>query len=151
MMYEDSKERSWTNYVDEGKICSIEKIDHDDEDTHCYNWSGYEIITTTYVHNFTIQNGDQCCELWGCLLTNDNKEDFIGASVKDINFTTLGHLDKKKFNIDRMDDDGDEVVFINVETDRGTLQFVAYTMHNGYYGHEVKYTRNEKEGLWEIK
>ena len=30
------------------------------------------------------------------------------------------------------------VMFVNLETDMGTLQFVAYNEHNGYYGHEAK-------------
>ena len=28
-------------------------------------------------------------------------------------------------------------MFVNVETDKGLLQFVAYNEHNGYYGHEA--------------
>ena len=30
-------------------------------------------------------------------------------------------------------DEGD-TMFVNIETDRGVLQFVAYNSHNGYYG-----------------
>lgn len=28
-----------------------------------------------------------------------------------------------------------DFVFINLETNKGTLQFVLYNSHNGYYGH----------------
>lgn len=34
--------------------------------------------------------------------------------------------------------DAGSAMFINVETTKGLLQFVAYNEHNGYYGHEVK-------------
>ena len=30
------------------------------------------------------------------------------------------------------------VMFVDIETDRGVLQFVAYNEHNGYYGHEAR-------------
>jgi tRNA(Ile2) C34 agmatinyltransferase TiaS len=30
------------------------------------------------------------------------------------------------------------VMFVNIETNEGTLQFVAYNEHNGYYGHIAK-------------
>jgi hypothetical protein len=35
-------------------------------------------------------------------------------------------------------DDEDNAMFVNVETDRGTLQFVLYNSHNGYYGHKAR-------------
>lgn len=33
--------------------------------------------------------------------------------------------------------DAGSAMFINVETTKGLLQFVAYNEHNGYYGHDV--------------
>jgi hypothetical protein len=42
-------------------------------------------------------------------------------------------MNKKKLP----DLDKGEAVFVNFETDRGTLQFTAYNGHNGYYGHTV--------------
>lgn len=33
--------------------------------------------------------------------------------------------------------DIDGVMFINIETTKGFLQFVVYNEHNGYYGHSV--------------
>jgi hypothetical protein len=35
-------------------------------------------------------------------------------------------------------DDETSTIFVNIETSRGTLQFIAYNRHNGYYGHKVK-------------
>jgi hypothetical protein len=32
------------------------------------------------------------------------------------------------------------IMFVNLTTDRGALQFVAYNIHNGYYGHEATVT-----------
>jgi hypothetical protein len=31
-----------------------------------------------------------------------------------------------------------EAMFVDIETDRGVLQFVAYNAHNGYYGHKAR-------------
>lgn len=28
-----------------------------------------------------------------------------------------------------------EIMFVNIETSKGTLQFALYNAHNGYYGH----------------
>lgn len=34
-------------------------------------------------------------------------------------------------------------MFVNIDTDRGVLQFVAYNEHNGYYGHSASVTSKQ--------
>jgi len=34
-------------------------------------------------------------------------------------------------------------MFVDLKTDRGKLQFVAYNEHNGYYGHEAEVICNQ--------
>ena len=36
-------------------------------------------------------------------------------------------------------------MFVDIVTDRGVLQFVAYNIHNGYYGHEAKVISTQLE------
>ena len=47
-------------------------------------------------------------------------------TIKNISMSNYSILDKE------------EVMFINIETSKGTLQFAVYNCHNGYYGHAVK-------------
>lgn len=77
-----------------------------------------------------ISNGQSCCENWGYFITNDTPDEFIGAKVITVNIVNdCLEVDKAP----KMYKGG--VMFVNVETDRGTLQFTAYNEHNGYYGH----------------
>ena len=42
------------------------------------------------------------------------------------------------------------IIFLNIETSSGTLQFVVYNAHNGYYGHSAKVIINKtilEEGI----
>lgn len=71
-----------------------------------------------------------CCENWGYFMTNDNVDDFIGATV-----STVSIVDSC-LNVEKLEDTYDgNVMFVNVETSNGTLQFTAYNEHNGYYSH----------------
>ena len=60
----------------------------------------------------------------------------IGISVTD---SALNEAIMKKNELDTSEKyfEGG-VMFVNIETDRGVLQFVAYNQHNGYYSHEAK-------------
>ena len=81
-----------------------------------------------------IDNFQSCCENWGYFMTNDSLDDFIGAEVVDVN------LVDECLNVEKAPDiyEGG-IMFVNIETNRGTLQFVAYNEHNGYYGHEAMF------------
>lgn len=82
----------------------------------------------------------------GYLTSEDDPSKFIGAELRQIVRTdqnrtaTVIHQD---YDWDRKDGDDDivldsgDAIFIDLETDQGVFQFVAYNSHNGYYGHEV--------------
>ena len=96
-------------------------------------WSGYDgyaIDTNNQTIYLLIENGQSCCEDWGYLMSHDNFDEFIGAQL-------LGLREVSASEINGVPD-GAYTVFVNVETNKGTLQFVAYNDHNGYYGHEVR-------------
>lgn len=110
---------------------------------------GWKIETTAQTITLAIDNRSQCCEQWGYLLSEDWTGKFIdselrGISLTDTNRTTktfsskwTAEMDEKNSNAIFIEQAG-QVMFVDIETDKGTLQFVAYNSHNGYYGHRVR-------------
>lgn len=105
--------------------------------------AGYEVITDKQRIVMEIDNDSQCCESWGYFFSNDQPEDFVGARLLDVKLTddALNEAKFKEHNVDPKSSwfEGG-LMFVNLETDRGTLQFVAYNDHNGYYSHEARVT-----------
>lgn len=110
------------------------------------SWStqaGFKITTTAQEIILSIDDESSCCESWGYFLTEDDSVKFIGASLLGVTLTDTNRSARTFGNDYRDDpnheslDDGD-VMFVDIETDRGVLQFVAYNAHNGYYGHEAR-------------
>lgn len=91
-----------------------------------------------------ISNSQNCCENWGYFMSNDALEDFIGAEVLDVKIVDECLNVEKAPNIYEGD-----IMFVNIETNRGTLQFVAYNDHNGFYSHEAVFSYNGvMESTW---
>jgi hypothetical protein len=117
----------------------------DSETSQC-SWAsfdGYEVTTTAQTIRLLMYMGDQCCEKYGYFLSQDDFAEFIGAELRGVTLTDTAletsevqlaaELGKEEYRLD----DGD-VMFVNIETDRGVLQFTAYNRHNGYYGHTAR-------------
>ncbi len=100
----------------------------------CESCEGYFITTNKQVIKLLIANEQSCCEKWGYLFCNDSYEEFIGKEIHSISIVDTC-LVKKEMPFDYLDDGG--VIFVNLETEAGTLQFSAYNCHNGWYGHNV--------------
>ena len=96
---------------------------------------GYVIKTNIQKILMVISNGQWCYEKWGYLMSEYNFEEFIGAEI--LNMERVDKAMKVYNSLPEYMDDGD-TVFININTNKGLLQFVAYNSHNGYYGHSVK-------------
>lgn len=107
--------------------------------------AGFQVLTTEQVITLAIDDEAFCCETWGYFLTEDDAAKFVGekllgVAITDTNrshrrFPTdwdVGH-DENDLHLD-----GGDVMFVDIETSRGILQFVAYNAHNGYYGHEAR-------------
>lgn len=107
--------------------------------------AGFQIQTTAQIITLAIDDQPSCCESWGYFLTEDNTEKFIGARLLGVRITDTNRSGRR-FTADWSVNDGDDVehldagdvMFVDIETDRGVLQFVAYNAHNGYYGHEAR-------------
>jgi hypothetical protein len=103
-----------------------------------YSWGGYAIETDKRTLELRIDNQQDCCEAWGWFFSEDDTQQFIGAELKEVHVVDTA-LNKRRLEekIPYGVDEG-EIMFVNLETDRGTLQFVAYNCHNGYYGHAAE-------------
>jgi hypothetical protein len=114
------------NNVMPEKIISIDNFTEDNLN------EGYIVLTNKQSIKLLIDNQRSCCEEWGYFWTNENLKDFIGADLLDVKITDTA------LNSDIPDVYEGGVMFVNLETNKGTLQFVAYNSHNGYYGHYAK-------------
>ena len=104
---------------------------------------GYQIVTNRQTITLAIDADGQCCETFGYLLSEDEFEKFIGAELRGISLTDseLNSVQLERELASQSFSDGPdsvELMFVNIETDRGVLQFVAYNGHNGYYGHQAR-------------
>lgn len=96
----------------------------------CYD--GFVItMTDDTTIKFGISNESQCCESWGYLMSQDDFVDFIGATV-----ISVAGVDEALAHVSVKDVYCGGIMFININTSEGLLQFVAYNEHNGYYSHE---------------
>jgi hypothetical protein len=95
-------------------------------------YDGFTITTDKQQIKLGIDNGQSCCESWGYFMTNDNIQEFVGAGLISVDIVNEC-LEKDK--APDLYEGG--VMFVNIETTKGTLQFTAYNDHNGYYGHEA--------------
>jgi len=111
-----------------------EKIDNDAKWRH---YSGFEIETDAQCIVLGIDDGQSCCESWGYFMSHDDVADFIGATVVGVSIVDtalcVARVEREEAHTR---DDGD-IMFVNIDTDRGVLQFCAYNKHNGYYGHQA--------------
>ncbi len=105
--------------------------------------AGFKITTPEQTIILAIDDESLCCESWGYFLTEDDPSKFIGAALLGVTLTDTNRS-SRTFSSSWEDtpnheslDEGD-VMFVDIETDRGVLQFVAYNAHNGYYGHEAR-------------
>lgn len=107
--------------------------------------AGFEIVTDKQTIVLAIDDESCCCESWGYFLTEDETDKFIGAELRGVEITDTNRSNKT-FPTGWDSEDGENVIhiedgdtmFVDIKTDRGTLQFVAYNAHNGYYGHEAR-------------
>lgn len=109
---------------------------------------GFHIHTTDQIITLAIDAENYCCESWGYFLTEDDPDKFIGAELLGVEITDTNRTnrvfipgwleqDVPDGKIPEYLDEGD-VMFVDIRTSRGVLQFVAYNLHNGYYGHSAR-------------
>lgn len=123
-------------------IESIENVENikpkKDEWISC---DGFEVKTNKQTIRFLISNGQSCCESWGYFMSEEDPRSFVGATLLDLRLVNSALKEIRNEEIENLDQGS--LMFVNLETDRGTLQFTAYNSHNGYYGHSA-YVESEQ-------
>lgn len=132
--------------IDEVKDYEFQAVDYD----------GFRIITNKQEVLLLIENGFSCCESYGYFVCDDNINAFIGCELKDISTIDTKLIKETLLKIvDNTSRIGAEsiqsilnhkygnLMFIEVLTSKGTLQFAAYNAHNGYYGHTALVISNQ--------
>ena len=117
------------------KILRIEETNFKTSKDDWQSFEGFQIVTDLQTIKIGISDGQNCCESFGCIITNDETSDFIGAKLLGLSLTD-NTLNNTKIEELEYLDSGD-AMFVNLETSEGLLQFVAYNAHNGYYGHDA--------------
>lgn len=104
-------------------------------------FEGFEVLTDKQQIRMKISSGQSCCEQFGYFSCNDDVNDFVGANLLDVRLVDQAlstvEMTNEGINVNDKYFEGG-LMFVNLETDRGTLQFVLYNMHNGYYSHEAR-------------
>lgn len=112
------------------KILSIKETSFENDGWGYYD--GYIITTDKQEIKVGISNGQSCCESWGEFMSQDDLSEFIGANLIKAYVTDTA---LKSYDIEDMYEGS--AMFVNFDTSKGLFQFVAYNIHNGYYGHDA--------------
>lgn len=99
--------------------------------------SGYFIVTDKQDIKLLISDGQCCCERWGYFMSEDDLSYFIGAKFLDLKITDTSLNEAKMAEHQCGSNYEGGVMFVDIRTSKGVLQFVAYNQHNGWYGHEA--------------
>jgi hypothetical protein len=125
--------------------------EHNDDNTFGDDLEGYVLkLTTGEELSIGIDSGQSCCEDYGYATTEDDLNSFIGAELLsyEVVNTELAVQHNKIADTDLFvipELDSGDIVFLNVITDRGVLQFSVYNAHNGYYGHSAYVSFGEQK------
>lgn len=107
-------------------------------------FDGYQIDTSEHRYYLLIRNGQCCCENWGYFASNNNFEEFIGKNLLSVELTDLA-LNTKAVDDSGYRDDAGGIQFVNFRmSDGSVLQFAVYNAHNGYYGHNIVFLKDEE-------
>ena len=111
-----------------------EKIKSIDEVSGFKVDDGYEVVTDKQTIRVGIYNGQDCCENWGYVQSEDDLSGMVGADLIDIKLTdtALGNVVAPASEVYEGD-----VMFVDFITSAGTFQLACYNSHNGYYGHHA--------------
>ena len=129
------------------KIIRIEETVFKENPQQYFNYEGFQIVTDRQTIKLGISDSQSCCERTGYFMSEDNLKEFEGANLLNI-FLVDTNLNVERYNEEQLY--SPYLMFVNIETDRGLLQFVAYNDHNGYYGHSaivISEQLNHKEVL----
>lgn len=117
------------------KILKIEESCFQLDEFSDYSFEGFDITTDKQIIHIGISDFQKCCEHYGCIITNDEIKDFIGANLQSIIIVDEALNTKNFEEVEKLH--YADTMFVNINTSEGLLQFVAYNAHNGYYSHKA--------------
>lgn len=120
-----------------GKILSIEEVSRNDFVSHPIDenidFNGFILKTESHIITLAIQNEQECCELYGYFMTNDDINEFIGHDLLDVKITDTDLTEHSVIydhinsllgeDIVNESDRSSEVMFVTLTTTNGILQF----------------------------
>jgi hypothetical protein len=116
-----------------GQIKYIEEINNK------YEWLGYRIQCDLTEIVIKISGSRLSCEEYGVYCNSQRREECIGRSITQINlYDRRGSLDR--------DWRCEKSLIVELVTDNGSLEFILYCAHNGYYAHDY-YVRIDNQ-IW---
>lgn len=107
------------------------------------SYDGYKIVTEEHEYLLLISNGQSCCESWGYFASEDDFGEYIGSELIGVKFTDVALNTKALEESGYYQGDGG-IQFVDFETDRGVVQFAVYNGHNGYYGHDIVFSKDNE-------
>ena len=100
-------------------------------------------MTDQGTYRVLISNFQTCCEGWGYMVVNDDVDNFVGKTLKEVRMTDTA-LNTRKIEEEVGDLDCGGIAFVDFVFDDGdVLQIAVYNGHNGYYGHAIKLMRDD--------
>lgn len=107
-------------------------------------YDGYKVVTDTNTYYVLISNGQECCESWGYMTSDDDLNDYIGANLQAVRLTDVALNQEVVKDSGYYDGEFGGIQFVDFVTDRGTFQLAVYNSHNGYYGHGILVLKNDE-------
>lgn len=96
---------------------------------------GFDVSTDTQTIKLRMDTDTSCCESPGYFMSEEDTTQFVGARLISVQV-----VDEALSTVEVPDVYDGGVMFVNIETDKGLLQFVAYNSQNGYYSHPASVT-----------
>lgn len=99
--------------------------------------AGYRVVTTEQVVTLAIDSETWYCEDWGYVLHGDPAQ-HVGAELRGVAISDTNRTGREFTHPQRGPGPWEpHVLLVDVETDRGTLQFAAFNSHDGDYAHRA--------------
>lgn len=131
-------------------VVGLDHVSGFDFKDECF--SGYRITTTRQQIKVFVSTYTSCCENAGTALLKPEGLDLLGARVLSVAWGRHVKNGLVAESLDTLPEHFDDVqrAVVDVMTDRGLVQLVAFNEHNGYYPHSVYTLWAGHEDLQEI-
>lgn len=130
--------------VQEERDLGMEYIKEIKELDRTTGMDGFMVVTSEQKITLGISNRIKCDEQWGHFWCNDDVSEFIGERVIGVTLTNEALNSRKvAMQMPYYGIDLGGFMFVNIETDRGILQFVCYNSHDGFCGHTATVMCNQ--------